>query len=111
MTVVWLRFGIGVKILGITVTASRQFALPRRQDLGYFALVRLLGITLHQWLQTSGLVSSQAGTTAWIVATTLVFMATLGWLALKEKLTWLPNQRHSFGRVIGGYGRRLIANA
>jgi drug/metabolite transporter (DMT)-like permease len=33
--------------------------------------------------------TSEAGTTAWIVATTPVFMAVLGWLILKEGLTLL----------------------
>jgi drug/metabolite transporter (DMT)-like permease len=33
-------------------------------------------------------VTAQASTTAWIVATTPIFMALLGWLILKEKLTW-----------------------
>jgi drug/metabolite transporter (DMT)-like permease len=33
------------------------------------------------------LVTAQASTTAWIVATTPIFMALLGWLLLKEKLT------------------------
>jgi len=37
-------------------------------------------------LQSSGLVTSEAATTAWIVSTTPVFMAVLGWLFLKEHL-------------------------
>lgn len=89
ITVVWLRFAMGVIILGIAVFATRQFALPKRNEWGYFALLGFLGIAFHQWLQSNGLVTSQASTTAWIVATTPVFMALLGWLILKEKLTWL----------------------
>lgn len=89
ITVVWLRFGMGVIILGMAVTARKQFALPKRNEWGYFALVGFLGITFHQWLQSTALMTSRASTTAWIVATTPVFMALLGWLALKEKLGWL----------------------
>ena len=89
ITVVWLRFAMGVIILGIAVFATRQFALPRRNEWGYFALLGFLGIAFHQWLQSNGLVTSQASTTAWIVAITPIFMALLGWLILKEKLTWL----------------------
>ena len=89
ITVVWLRFGMGVIILGIAVTARKQFALPKRSEWGYFTLVGFLGITFHQWMQSTALQTSRASTTAWIVATTPVFMALLGWLALKEKLTWL----------------------
>jgi drug/metabolite transporter (DMT)-like permease len=88
VTVVWLRFAIGVLILGAAVLARRQFALPRRSDLGYFALLGFIGITFHQWLQSTGLVIAQATTTAWIVATTPIFMALLGWLLLGEKLGW-----------------------
>lgn len=89
ITVVWLRFAMGVVVLGLAVGARRQFALPSRSELGYFALLGLIGITFHQWLQSTGLLTSQASTTAWIVATTPVFMALLGWLVLKERLNWL----------------------
>jgi drug/metabolite transporter (DMT)-like permease len=87
ITVVWLRFGMGVVILGIAVIARKEFAWPARNEWAYFALLGLLGITWHQWLQSTGLVTAQASTTAWIVATTPIFMALLGWLVLKEKLT------------------------
>jgi len=89
VTVVWLRFGMGVVILGIAVITRKQFALPKPREWGYFALLGFLGITFHQWLQSTALQTSRASTTAWIVATTPVFMALLGWLALKEKLTWI----------------------
>jgi drug/metabolite transporter (DMT)-like permease len=77
---------MGVVILGITVAMRRQFALPNKNEWGYFALLGFLGITFHQWLQSNGLITSEASTTAWIVATTPVFMALLGWLVLKEGL-------------------------
>jgi drug/metabolite transporter (DMT)-like permease len=89
VTVVWLRFTMGVIILGIAVTARKQFAWPKRNEWLYFALLGFLGITFHQWLQSTALTTSRASTTAWIVATTPVFMALLGWLILKEKLAWL----------------------
>lgn len=86
ITVVWLRFGMGVIILGIAVAVRKEFALPAKNEWAYFALLGFLGITWHQWLQSTGLVTAQASTTAWIVATTPIFMALLGWLFLKEKL-------------------------
>ena len=89
VTVVWLRFAMGVVILGIVVAARKQFALPKKNEWLYFALLGFLGITFHQWLQSTALLTSRASTTAWIVATTPVFMALLGWLALKERLHWL----------------------
>ena len=89
ITVVWLRFAMGVIILGIAVTARKQFALPKGKEWFYFALLGFLGITFHQGLQSTALTTSRASTTAWIVATTPVFMALLGWLVLREKLGWL----------------------
>jgi len=87
--VVWLRFAMGMVILGAAVLAGRKFALPEKRDWPYFALLGFLGITFHQWLQSTGLVTTQATTTGWIVASIPVFMALLGWLVLKERLLWL----------------------
>ncbi len=89
ITVVWVRFSMGVVILGLVVAARRQFALPAKNEWLYFALLGFLGITFHQWLQSNALKTSEASTTAWIVATTPVFMALLGWIVLKEGLPWL----------------------
>jgi len=89
VTVVWLRFAMGVAILGIAVTVRKQFAWPKKSEWLYFALLGFLGIAFHQWLQSTALTTSRASTTAWIVAATPVFMALLGWLVLKEKLGWL----------------------
>ena len=88
-TIVWIRFGIGVLILGATVLARRQFALPTWGDFAYLSLLGFLGVTFHQWLQATGLQTARATTTAWIVATIPVFTALLGWLVLKEKMGWV----------------------
>jgi len=88
ITLVWVRFAIGVAILAAAVGLRGQLRLPRLKDLGYFSLLGFLGIAFHQWLQSTGLVTSKATTTAWIVATIPVITALLGWAALKEKLGW-----------------------
>jgi len=86
ISIVWLRFTMGIIILGIAVAIRKQFALPNKSEWGYFAMLGFLAITFHQWLQSNALQTSEASTTAWIVATTPVFMALLGWVILKEEL-------------------------
>lgn len=104
--VVWLRFAIGVAVLGATVLLRRQFRLPTWRELAYFTLLGFIGITLHQWLQSTGLVTSQASTTAWIVATIPVFMALLAWIFLKEMLSWLQIG----GIALAGLGVLLVVS-
>ncbi len=106
VSVVWMRFGIGFLILGVAVFARRQFSLPHKGELGYFILLGFIGITFHQWLQSTGLVTSQASTTAWIVATTPIFMALLGWLALKENLS----ARQVIGILLAAGGVLLVVS-
>jgi drug/metabolite transporter (DMT)-like permease len=89
VTVVWLRFAMGVIILGGVVWVRKQLRWPESKDWLYFGLLGFLGIAFHQWLQSTGLVTARAVTTGWIVASTPIFMALLSWLFLKEKLTWL----------------------
>lgn len=87
MALIWLRFGMGVVLLGAAVLIRKQMAWPGWGQMAVFAGLGFLGITFHQWLQATGLVTAQATTTAWIVATTPIFMALLGWLFLKERLS------------------------
>lgn len=89
VTVVWLRFALGVLVMGAVVVLRRQLIRPSGADLAYFTGLGFLGIAFHQWLQSNALVTAQAGTTAWIVSSTPIFMALLGWLVLRERLGWL----------------------
>jgi len=75
--VVWLRFAMGLPILLVAVIIRKQFAFPKGNEWWYFALLGFLGITFHQWLQSNGLKTAQASTTAWIVSTSPVFIAIL----------------------------------
>jgi drug/metabolite transporter (DMT)-like permease len=104
LTIVWLRFLMGVVILGLAVVLRKQFSLPDKKEWAYFALLGFLGITFHQGLQSNGLRTSAASTTAWIVSTTPVFMALLGWLILKEGLGWAK----TFGILIAFIGVLVV---
>ncbi len=103
-TIVWLRFAMGTLILGATVALRKQFALPEKSEWLYFAMLGFLGVTFHQILQATGLQTAKATTTAWIVATTPVFIAILGWLALKERLNGLQ----IIGIILAAFGVLLI---
>lgn len=88
-TVIILRFAMGVLVLAAGVQIRRQWQPISRRDLLSLAGLGFLGITFHQWLQSTGLMTSAASTTAWIVATSPIFIVILGWLVLKEKISWL----------------------
>lgn len=104
ITLVWMRFTLGFVVLGAAVGLRRQFSLPKREDWFYLALLGFLGITFHQWLQSTGLVTSQATTTAWIVSSMPIFIAILGWLILKEKINWFQ----ALGILIAAIGVLLV---
>ncbi|MBI5825154.1 MAG: DMT family transporter [Chloroflexi bacterium] len=91
IAVVWIRFAMGIPILFAAVALRKQFAFPKGSEWLYFTLLGFLGITFHQWLQSNGLKTAQATTTAWIVATSPAFIAILAWLILKEKLKFLQS--------------------
>jgi len=91
IAVVWIRFAMGIPILFVAVTARKQFAFPKKNEWPYFALLGFIGISFHQWLQSNGLQTAQATTTAWIVATSPAFIAILAWMVLKEKLNLLQS--------------------
>jgi len=84
--VVWLRFTMGIPLILFAVLIRKQFAFPKGREWWYFALLGFLGISFHQWLQSNGLQTAQATTTAWIISTSPAFIAVLGWMVLKEKL-------------------------
>ncbi len=100
IAVVWLRFAMGIPILLLAVVLREQFAFPKGNEWWYFALLGFLGISFHQWLQSNGLKTAQATTTAWIVSTSPAFIAILGWMVLKEKL----NLMQSSGIVLAMVG-------
>ena len=106
ITIVWVRFLMGVVILGIAVVFRKQFTLPDKKEWAYFGLLGFLGIALHQWLQSNALKTSEADTTAWIVSTTPVFMALLGWLILKEALGWTK----SLGILLAVFGGLIVVS-
>ncbi len=102
--VVWLRFGIGVAVLAVFAGARKEWTAISLRELRRFALLGFLGIAFHQWLQSTALVTSQASTAAWIITTSPVFIALLGWVLLHEKLGLL----HIAGMALAAAGVLLV---
>lgn len=86
ISLIWIRFAMGLIVIFAVVSLRRQFVWLKPKECLYLALLGFLGISFHQWLQSTGLVTSQANTTGWIVASMPVFIALLSWLVLKEKM-------------------------
>ncbi len=106
MTVVWLRFGIGFLVLAIAVPLRREFFIPKAADLRSFALLGLLGITIHQWLQVGGLETSLASTTAWIITAIPLVTAIVARIVLDDPL----HRNHILGILVGALGVLLVVS-
>jgi drug/metabolite transporter (DMT)-like permease len=104
VALVWGRFALGLVVLGGIVAARRQFKSVTRKDLAQFLLLGFLGITLHQWLQSNALLTSQATTTGWIITTTPAFIALLGSIFLRERIGFAGVA----GIVIATFGVLLV---
>jgi drug/metabolite transporter (DMT)-like permease len=104
--IVFVRFAIGILLL-VSVAAWRRDRIAfQRKELPALALLAFLGITFHQWLQANGLKSASATVTSWIVATTPVFVALLGWLALGEGASRL----RVIGILLAGIGALIVVS-
>ncbi len=106
LTVICIRFGIGVLVLFAAVARRGGFYLPPAANLLKFLAIGVLGITVHQGLQVTGLVTAQASTTSWIITATPLTMALVGWVVLKERLHW----RQGAGIAVGAAGVLLVVS-
>lgn len=93
VTIIVLRFGLGILVLAFAVWRLRVFRFVSARDFFWLAILGAIAIAIHQGLQATGLQLTSAGNMAWLVATTPIFTAILAWLFIAE----------SFGvaRVIG----------
>ncbi len=84
LTIIFLRFGMGVAILIFAVWRARLIRMVGARDLLLLAALGAISIAIHQGLQVTGLVFTSASSMAWLVALTPVFTAILAWLFLSE---------------------------
>jgi drug/metabolite transporter (DMT)-like permease len=87
ITLIWARFTIGVAVMGVTTAVRHELSRVPPRELAAFAGLGFIGITLHFWLQSTGMRTTSASTSAWIITTIPAFMAILGWVVLRERVT------------------------
>ncbi len=84
LTIIVLRFGMGVLILFLAVWQAHLLKPVGRRDLLLLAILGAIGVALHQGLQVTGLELTSASSMAWLVALNPVFTASLAWMFLSE---------------------------
>ena len=85
LAIVVLRFGLGLALVLALLAWRRQALHAAPRDLAWLALLGVLGVTVHQLLQSVGLLTTSATNSGWIVALIPVFTALLAWLMLGER--------------------------
>jgi len=106
LTMVALRFALGVAVMLLALVWRRQLAWVNRRDLGWLALLGLNGIAAHQLLQANGLLTTTATNSGWMIALIPVFTVILAWLLLREPLGRLK----ILGLVIAAAGALLVVS-
>ncbi len=104
LPLVWLRFGLGTAVLwGFSALRREKDPLSAR-EWGLVVLLGFLGVPFHHLVQSTGLKTAQAATSAWIISSMPVFIAILGSLFLGEKMSF----RRWFGLACGACGVLLV---
>lgn len=84
VTLIVLRFGMGVGVLLFAIWRARVIRWVGWRDVAWLALLGAISIAIHQGLQANGLLFTSATSMAWLVALTPVFAAILAWIFLSE---------------------------
>src|SRR3990170_4024514 len=88
LTIIFLRLILASVLLFIlAVYSKKSFAIDLKNHGGIFILA--LVAVFHLWIQVTGLQYTTAANTGWIIGTAPVFMAILGFVFYKEKITLL----------------------
>jgi len=87
LPLVWLRFGLGVPVLFLFTALRGEKDPLTLKEWGLVILLGFLGVPFHHLIQSTGLKTAQAATSAWIISSMPVFIAILGTLFLGERMT------------------------
>ena len=87
LIVLWMRLGISIPFLFAGSYIQNTFRLPSRQELLPLLIMSFQGIFLVLGLQNFAMKTASASTANWIIICSPAFVALLGWLFLKEKIS------------------------
>jgi len=88
ITIIILRLIIATILLTvIAISTKRNFSLNPKSHSWIFILA--LVAVFHLWIQVTGLQFTTAANTGWIIGTAPIFMAIMGLIFFKEKITLL----------------------
>lgn len=88
VTIIILRLILAVMLLtSIALYTRRKFAINLKSH-GWIFILALIAV-FHLWIQVTGLQYTTAANTGWIIGTAPVFMAGLGLIFYKEKISLL----------------------
>jgi len=104
LSVVVLRFALGVAVLLALLAWRREARMAERRHLPWLLLLGLNGITVHQLLQSTGLLTTTATNSGWMVALIPIFTAVLARLWLRESF----GARKVAGLLVASFGAALI---
>jgi len=103
LAIIFLRQILGILfLLVIAIKRKRNFTVNLKDHGGIFIL-SLIAV-LHLWIQVTGLQYTSASNTGWIIGITPVFMALLGIIFFKEKIS----STQTFGIIIAFIGLIIL---
>ena len=93
ITLIVLRFALGVLVLLLAVARLRVLKWVGARDFVLLAVLGAIAVLIHQGLQATGLILTTASSMAWLVALQPAFTAILALFILQEKF--------SVGKILG----------
>lgn len=103
VTIIILRLLLASVLLTIiALSTKRNFSINLKSH-GWILILALVAV-FHLWIQVTGLQFTTASNTGWIIGTAPVFMALLGLLFYKEKITFIQLS----GIIIAMFGLLLL---
>jgi len=88
VTIIILRLALASILLTIIALSTKRVFSINLKSHGWIFILALVAV-FHLWIQVTGLQYTTAANTGWIIGTAPVFMAILGFVFYKEKITLL----------------------